>query len=364
LFSIPATGDLTGRVLYYRAGAVEPSTNPVTGVVIDLTGAGPSVPDSTTTSAAGGFTFSNRAFGFDYTLTGAKAGDFGTGIISSFDASLNAQAVVSLITLTPHQLLAADVSGNGSASSFDSAMIAQFAAGLITRFDVAATLGSDWFLIPVPVAVPNQGVNPPIPSTATQGSITYSPLVGAAFNQDFLVGLFGDISGNFVPPPGAAPAINTESTLTFSAETKDAAAAPGKPGPAARFKISNITAAPGEIIQVSIVAHGAEQAVALDLTLDYDAGVLQPIGVEAGKAAAAFTLTTNMTESGRIRLGLFDAKPLGHSGPVAVVTFQVVGGAGDQSLILLKALVDEGRLPATAKDGRVRIRSAPQAEHH
>jgi hypothetical protein len=349
LFAIPEVGDIEGRVLYYRdsgAGA-EPGTEPVEGMAVSLSGSGPAVPDSVATDASGYYVLSGKPFGETYTITGSKAGGFGAGVISSFDAALNAQDVVGIITLTPGQRLAADVSGNGADSSFDSALIAQFAIGLITEFPVAAAVGSDWFLVPVPASVPNQTVHPPDPAAASQGSISYAPLAGSAADQDFLAGLFGDVSGNF--QAGAAPA-GTESA-TFQDKRK-----PQRGGRGARLSVASVAAAPGEIFQVSIDADRAEGAIAFDLLLRFDPTVVQPLSVELGYAASAFSLTSNLTEPGRVRLGLFDSQPLPGSGTIAIVTLQAVGQVGDQTMLDLEGSLDEGRLAATSRPGKVRVR--------
>jgi hypothetical protein len=113
---------------------------------------------------------------------------------------------------------------------------------------------------------------------------------------------------------------------------------------------------PGEIVRVAITAAGAGQAVAMDLDLQYDPAVLAPIRAEHGAAAVAFTLTPNLTGSGRTRLGLFSTQPLGTDGEIAAVYFQIVGQPGTQSALRLAGALDEGRIPASFKAGTVRVR--------
>ncbi len=368
-FVIPAAGNIAGHIIYYRdhLTGTEPSVKPVPGAVLSLTGTGPAVPDSATTDGAGAYLFSEKPLGASYTLVPGKVDDF-RGAVSSFDAALNAQAVVGILALTPSQLLAADVSGNGAISSFDSALMAQFAVGLLLRFPVAERLGSDWFMVPVPAPVPNQTVTPPNPAAGVQGHIAYAPLAATASNQDFLAGLFGDISGNYVAA-AAAPAAGG-GTLALAASSGTTAAGPtstteglpqatrGTPGDTgARLSVSSGVAAPGETVRVAVAADGAEKALAFDLMLNFDPAVLRPLQVELGQAAASFTLTPNVTEPGRVRIGLFDSRPLGGRGEIAVVSFQVVGRKGDESPLSLEAAVDEGRIAATVKDGKVRVRS-------
>ena len=95
-----------------------------------------------------------------YWVTPSKNGDFQSAV-DPYDAALNAQHVVGLITLSANQRLAADVSGNGSLTSYDSAKIAQFAVGLITRLPVGVTYGRDWAFVPAPQSEPNLYVSNP-----------------------------------------------------------------------------------------------------------------------------------------------------------------------------------------------------------
>jgi len=358
-FVIPAAADIRGRIVYYRDNvtSAEPSAKPVPGAIVGLAGTGPGAPDASTSDGTGAFAFTTKPLGERYTITPNKADDF-RGAVSSFDAALNAQAVVGLITLTPNQLLAADVSGNGTISSFDSALIAQFAVGLITQFPVAARLGSDWFMVPVPASVPNQSVNPPLPSAAVQGNISYTPLATPASGQDFLAGLFGDISGNYVSgsfgSPASAPMV--ASSLTAAGESARQPAGLGRTSTGPLLRVSSVTAGPGQTIRVEVTATGVDRAVAFDLALRYDPRVVRPLQVEAGKAAARFTVSANLAEPGVARIGLFDSRPLGGPGAIAVITFEVAGRSGEQSALGLEASVDEGRIAAAVREGRVRVR--------
>ena len=56
------------------------------------------------------------------------------GTVSTYDAALILQYVVSLISLSPSQQQAAEVSDNGTISAYDAALILQYVVGLITSF--------------------------------------------------------------------------------------------------------------------------------------------------------------------------------------------------------------------------------------
>ena len=78
--------------------------------------------------------------------------------------------------------------------------------GLLTRFSAATRCDSDWLFDPV--ATPGTGrrlITPLLTaSTCRHGGIAYEPLSGDQTQQDFVGLLFGDCTGNWAPPGGAA----------------------------------------------------------------------------------------------------------------------------------------------------------------
>ncbi|MGH9870399.1 MAG: S8 family serine peptidase [Candidatus Polarisedimenticolia bacterium] len=334
--------DLTGMVRYYRDAALgtEPGSIPVALVSIRLTGTGPSVPATTSTLAAGTYTLAGKRLGETYAVTPAKTADFQSGV-TSYDAALNAQDVVGLITLSPAQLLAADVSGNGRNTAFDSALIAEMAVGSLGRFPVATMMTSDWFALPVPAPALNQMTVAPSPSTGVAGAIGYAPLVQDVAGQDFLAGLFGDVSGNW---PSGAPGFTSGGTASLQG-----------PSTPPRFVLGDLEGATGSIVQVHLAAEGIEGAIAVDLDLRFKESVLRPIAVAPGTAAAGFTLNANLATPGRARIGLFSASPLKAPGTLAVISFEIVGRPGSQSVLKLSGLADEGRIPVSSSTAHARV---------
>jgi hypothetical protein len=67
----------------------------------------------------------------NYIVTPTKSGEVNNAV-TSFDAALAARYGAELITLTPNQLLAGDVSGNGQVTAFDAGLIAR-TAGMIAN---------------------------------------------------------------------------------------------------------------------------------------------------------------------------------------------------------------------------------------
>jgi len=351
-FAVPV--EISGRISYYRddvAGS-EPSAKSVAGANVTL--ADPTVigpPIGATPSACGGdYTFPGLVPVRSYLVTPFKTDDFG-GAIDPFDASLNAQHVVGLISLTANQRLAADVSGNGSLSSFDSARIAQFSVGLISQFAVAQQNGSDWVFVPTPQAEPNALAIAPFPPSGVRGSIQYSPIIESAENQDFLGVLYGDVSGNWQPPV-CSPASGTIQPLAAGAQS--AASVPATEG--GSLSMPTLTASPGQIIRVPITGTGVAQAVSFYLDVRYNPKVLRLVQATSGAASAGFSATTNTLEAGRGRLALFRALPLGADGEVAVLTFEVIGRPGSRSWIKLPAYtVNEGRIAVGVEEGLVKV---------
>lgn len=351
-FMIPSTANITGAIVYYRdeVTGAEPSTKLVDGANVSLSGF---ISAGSVTDCSGFYAFTGLPLLQSYTVFAQKSDDFNGGI-DPFDAALNAQDVVGLITLSPNQLLAADVSGNGNNTSFDSALMAQFAVGLISAFPVAALNGSDWTFVPMPQPEPNQVVANPIPPGGIPGSVSFVPLVESAEDQKFLAILYGDVSGNWQPvcPPIGA------SVATLSASASEKAAETSRLGvPGGRLELPTLTATAGEVIRVPIRAVGTERAISFYLDLRFDPAVLRLLRVVTGSAASRFSLTSNTGHAGRARMALFDSKPLGAEGVVAVVEFQVVGRPGDRTTLSLPVVtVNEGAIRVNVREGSVLVR--------
>jgi hypothetical protein len=281
--------------------------------------------------------------------------------VDPFDASLNAQHVVGLITLTANQSLAADVTGNGSLTSFDSAKIAQFSVGTITQLPVAVTNGSDWTFVPAPQAEPNQTTVNPVPQWAQQGRIEYSPIVESAENQDFHAILYGDVSGNWTGVCGVL-ATNLGGIEPSAAESSTPAGETTGKKIRGRGVLSlpYLHAARGEEIQVPVRIEGAAEAISFLLDLRYDPAVIELVGTDIGGEAAAFHLEANTVEAGRARLALFSASPLGGDGEIITLTFRVVGSPRSRTdLTLSTTRVNEGRIPVAVRGGRVVVLPRP-----
>jgi len=146
----------------------------------------------------------NYAFGYvsgNVTVTtvakygSPRASDHNDGI-SSFDASVIGRAAAQLLTLSPNQVIAGDVTGDGTISAFDASFVGRFAAGLVDHFDVATANGSDWaFLRCDAYAFPGvTGCGPP--------AHVFTPIAGPESGRNFFAILYGDVTGNWTPAAG------------------------------------------------------------------------------------------------------------------------------------------------------------------
>ncbi|HMV87797.1 MAG TPA: putative Ig domain-containing protein [Blastocatellia bacterium] len=275
-----AGGTISGTISY----CVTPATK-VQGVTVNAVG---SQPASATTDGAGFYLLSNLGGGA-YTVTPTKTGG-GNGI-SSFDASLLAQHVAGLITLTACQQTAGDASNNGALSSFDASLIAQFAAGITN----AGSLAGTWKFVPANRAYPS-----------VNGNLT---------GQNFDVALVGDVSGNWTPSGNAS----SHKTAQIPISLPNASAASG-----ASLTIPIIV---GNLTGLGVMSY--------DFDLSFDPTVLQlqntPVDA-AGTLSGAMTITPNAM-TGRLRVSAFGIGAMTGAGTLLNLKFNVVGAAGSATAL-------------------------------
>jgi hypothetical protein len=140
----------------------------------------------------------------------------------------------------------------------------------------------------MPGAALNQRVIEPLISTGLcrRGAIAYEPLVGTAVQQDFLGILFGDVTGNWQPPPvGAA----------LRAQT----------GSAYRLRVRSARpAGMGGALRLPLAIKGSEPFVSLDVTVTYDSELLRPISVKKLRAAGNAVAVFNLSRPGVVRIAV------------------------------------------------------------
>jgi hypothetical protein len=175
-YSIPVTMyvgyELTGTVYY---GPVLTSKKMTSNTTVTLT-PGPTV----STGTEGEYLIRPLDDG-SYKLTGACTKPWGG--LQSFDATLIARYLGSLITLTDLQKRAADLNMSGSIQSFDGTLIKRRLGSIATPQWIAP----DWvFDGPFPTSPPLDGL--PV------------NVMGADINLDFRTSCSGDLNGSYNPP--------------------------------------------------------------------------------------------------------------------------------------------------------------------
>ncbi len=294
---------VSGAIQYYA------NDNGVPNVTVNLDGY------SASTDAPGSFVITGVAGG-DYSLKPVHQGDLGSSI-SAYDASFVLRFVAELITFTPYQMLAADVSGNGGVSAFDASYILRYVAGLINEFPVI----QEWTFVPADFQIDeNNWTNAP-------DSINYLPLDSDMSNQDFEAIVFGDVSGNW-SPPGLELAAN-QKNVTGNAI----------------FNWGDVViSSEGQFdVPVSMNINGEVYSAEMEICFDTEALSLKKL--KLGEQVKDFYLEYAATEN-VIKLALAGAKPLTSEIEILKFQFELTdpGSPKETAVIINKAVLNEGRI--------------------
>ncbi|UCE18874.1 MAG: hypothetical protein JSV84_00535, partial [Gemmatimonadota bacterium] len=179
---------ILGQITYYSNG------EPVPDVVVSLSGdgTGSANTDENGEYRLSSFSIPDLCLCNDYTVTPSKIDNW-CGAVTDYDATLVRQYVLGQISLTPEQLIAADVSGNGQVTMIDANLIEQLSVHAINSFPVG-----DWAFLPE--------------------SISYPDLDSVETDGDFIGILYGDVSGNWEPcdetPDISVNPLSLDMTLT------------------------------------------------------------------------------------------------------------------------------------------------------
>jgi len=257
--------DVSGNIKYYS------NDIPLPNVDVSLDG------HQMTTGNNGDFEFLDIPYG-DYTLHPEKTGD-ASHAIGPYDAALILLSTVQLITLTPYQMIAADVTGSGTISGFDASYVLRYYVGLEPEFPVE----KDWTFVPLgfPISTTNWSSAP--------DSIRYEPLNADKTDQDFAGIVYGDVSGNWQLPaatPGQWLAhSNSQPKLLIDKIQKQ--------------KNGNFT--------IPVVIADVSDLVAIGLSCQYDQHQLQFIAAELTSTSAMSPMIFSKDNNGTIRLGIATA---------------------------------------------------------
>ena len=328
-YAISGACDIVGNISYYReqSTATEPSTKPVAGV--DVTRVSSFEPTATaTTNASGVYTFTGEAG--NITLTPSQIRLVATesecrAAITAADATEIAKASVSLVTLTPNQRIAADVSNNGAITSYDAGLTAQKAVAVSCigyHFPVRNATGSDWAFRPV--------------------SRSFTPLVGGE-DYSFLGVMYGDVTGNWAPPVFfGATADGADVSEPISA---------GSIQNPRQVRISEgamlyLIGAPRQVgdgqWQYTLGLQNADGILGMDLTLRAAQGTTIQTVTAAG-IASGFQLVSNSVDNDSM-ISMFGIDPMVGSGQFLVVTVKTTGGLSGMPFEV-SAEANEGLIP-------------------
>jgi len=99
----------------------------------------------------------------------------------------------------------------------------------------------------------------------------------------------------------------------------------------------------GDAITLPIWLDQASGVANMNFTVNYDASVVRASRVVKGSFFKGGTLVeSNSGEAGIVRLGFADRADLNGTGPVAQISFQVVGKAGDRTPVRLQVSTASG----------------------
>ncbi|MFQ6092080.1 MAG: choice-of-anchor D domain-containing protein [bacterium] len=223
----------------------------------------------------GTYRFTDLVGGLGYAVRPSKDGDW-RDALAAYDASLVTRSIVGLETLSDHQRIAADVTGNGTVSALDASQILQFVVGITDGFGI----GKDWTFLPE--------------------SRDYPVLDGDYAGQDFIGILYGDVSGNWGETNG----------VKLNGDCANRVEAPVAKG------------APGQIIRVPIILLESEGVLAADIDLTYDPNLITPLSVASTPLTSEYLLEYRVTE-GRIQIALAGAEPIEDCGEMVETVCQV-----------------------------------------
>jgi hypothetical protein len=194
-------------------------------------------------------------------------------------------------------------------SAIDALLVLLYKVGEITSFPAAQQCGSDWVFAPQPASGANvQVISPGLGSGNCQPGIIYwTPPLSHADGEDFTAALFGDCSGNWLPPTtGLQPSVRNDANLIRIGR--------------ARADRRRKTAIYSRLrIPLSIVS--SQDVHALDLTLHYDPERITPVSAQPTHRAQQALVAMHVREPGVLALSLASSAAL-QPGTVLMLQFE------------------------------------------
>ncbi len=265
------------NIAYQIAGTVAYHSHhqPIPGAKLMLIG---SSMDSTVTDSVGHYSFWLKPQG-NYQVTPTEPDGIGNQdyAISAYDAALVASHAIGIDTLSNLYRLAADVDQNGMIQMFDAAQIARFAVDL--------------------PALPSSHVGEFRFDPAMR---RYSNLQKSVHGEDYLGVILGDVDGNW------------HSSVAIAAKTLGNSVLPSS-------LVTLFNAKPSIPLTISDFV----DARSLDLQLEYDPMDLQFLELHRTEITKSFSCEINAEVPGKIKIAMYNAKPVHFQGEILRLRFQV-----------------------------------------
>jgi len=280
-FTVVGKFDVSGHIKYYN------NDIPIPNVDVSLDG------HQKTTGNSGDFQFLDVLYG-NYTLRPDKTGA-SAHAVAPYDAALILMSTVHLITLTPYQMIAGDVSGYGGVSAMDASYVLQYYVGLISQFPV----GKDWTFVPTSFAI-----NQTNWSTAPD-SIRYEPLNADKTGQDFVGIVYGDVSGNWQVPP-VAP----EYLLAHASSQP-------------QLSVGSLQQERDGRYVLPITISDVSDLISMGLICQYDRNQFQFVAAEFKTRSSLQPIFSYHESNGAIKLGIASANPISDNATTIRLVFKL-----------------------------------------
>ncbi|MFZ5515258.1 MAG: cohesin domain-containing protein [Candidatus Zhuqueibacterota bacterium] len=309
-YTVSGGYSVSGGIAYYS------NSQPVANATLNLN------EFQTQSNVDGLFSFSDIPAG-NYQLTPEKSGDLGNGI-GAYDAALILQYAASLISLTPYQMIAADVTSNGGVTAYDASYILRYVVGLVSDFPT----GEDWKFVPATIHMDLNNW-----STAPD-HLLYSPLNSDQVNQNFVGLILGDVSGNWSPPGQLLASLPRETIGTATVQW----------GEISRFEQKQIT--------IPICFSEANEILSAEIKIVFDDEILEFRGLNL-PVNSEDLLSEYQTADGVLTIAIAGSRPSKISDELIRLTFDVVDPKNNnQSTLKIEAL--------NLNDGRIQVFMANQ----
>jgi len=286
----------------------------------------------TITDSVGLFSFT-AVPGGNFALTSSKHGDRGSSI-SAYDASLILRYVVGMASLTPFQMIAADVSGNGSISALDASYVLRCVVGLIDQFPVV----DDWTFVPTNFAIDSSNWN------TAPDSIAYTPLKSDHINQNFYGIIYGDVSGNWTPPG---------QRLAYKRDTLSGTAT---------IKWGELENLPGDRFTMPVMVDLSGEFLAAEFTVLFNSQIVQFKAIDFCEAIKDFQ-KEYLLQPGKLTVAVAGGHLINSIDELARLEFQTLAGKNSSPITieLSEIRLDEAMRAGNGIARQIFINAAPPA---